>query len=384
MKQPVVYIEGDGIGPFVMKAARFVVDGVVGIVYSDRKIEWREALAGKKALEATGQPLPEETLKMIESTGVAIKGPLETPVGTGYRSLNVQIRQNLDLFACIRPVKWIRGIPSVVKNPELLDVVIFRENTEDVYAGIEWDAFSSEAAHVRSFLKKQFGIEIPQDSGIGLKPISERATKRIMRAAVRHAIQNNRKSVTIVHKGNIMKHTEGAFRKWCYEVAKEEFRGFVRFEDEAEDGRILVNDRIADDMFQQLLLFPEQYDVIVTTNLNGDYLSDACAAQVGGIGVAPSANVGEICAVFEPTHGTAPRLKHPEYANPLSLILSSAMMLEYIGWKDAASLLRKSAEKVVEEGVVTPDLAEKTGRRGVSAMEFAHRIVEEAKVLWKR
>jgi len=381
MEQPVVYIEGDGIGPFIMEATLFAVDSVVRAVYSDKRIEWKEALAGQKALENKGTPLPEETLEAIRKAGVAIKGPLATPVGTGYRSLNVQIRQQLDLYACIRPVKWLKGTPSVVKNPELLDVVIFRENTEDVYAGIEWKAGSSEAKRVRSFLRESFNINLSEDTGIGIKPISERASKRLMRSAMRYAIENGRRAVTIVHKGNIMKFTEGAFRNWCYEVARSEFREHVRLEEEseAEDGKILVNDRITDDMFQQVLLFPQRYDVIVTTNLNGDYLSDACAAQVGGIGVTPSANVGDTCVVFEPTHGTAPRLKNPKYANPLSLMLSAAMMLEHIGWNEAASALRNAAENVVEKGVATPDLAEKMGKSGVTAMDFARVVIEEAK-----
>ena len=321
-----------------------------------------------------GTPLPDETIEAIRYHRIAIKGPLATPVGEGYRSLNVTMRQQLDLYACVRPVRWLRGVFSPLKNPEKVDVVIFRENTEDVYAGIEWPVDSEETEKLRVFLKEKFGVSLRPDTGIGIKPISEHATKRLMRMALEYALRNGRKSVTIVHKGNIMKYTEGAFLRWCKEVAKEEYGDRVCFEDEGIcDGKIVIKDRIADDMFQQMLLYPEDYDVLVTPNLNGDYLSDACAAMVGGVGMVPGANIGDAIALFEPTHGTAPRLKNPEYANPMSLILSGAMMLDYIGWIEAANAVRRC----VEHGYVTPDLkARMKDAKEVSAFGFVEKALE--------
>jgi len=375
----IVYIEGDGIGPYIMKAAMHLWNGVVEKVYDGRRrIHWKEAKAGEKALKEFGTPLPNETIEAIRYHRIAIKGPLATPVGGGYRSLNVTMRQQLDLYACVRPVRWLKGVFSPLKNPEKMDVVIFRENTEDVYAGIEWPVDSEETGKLRVFLKEEFGISLRPDTGIGIKPISEHATKRLMRMALEYALRNGRKSVTIVHKGNIMKYTEGAFLRWCKEVAKEEYGDRVCFEDEGIcDGKIVIKDRIADDMFQQMLLYPEDYDVLVTPNLNGDYLSDACAAMVGGVGMVPGANIGDAIALFEPTHGTAPRLKNPEYANPMSLILSGAMMLDYIGWIEAANAVRRCVEMTVAHGYVTPDLKVRMkDAKEVSAFGFVEKALE--------
>ncbi|MCD6463769.1 MAG: NADP-dependent isocitrate dehydrogenase [Thermotogae bacterium] len=375
----IVYIEGDGIGPYIMEAAMYLWNGVVEKVYDGRRrIHWKEAKAGEKALKEFGTPLPDETIEAIRYHRIAIKGPLATPVGEGYRSLNVTMRQQLDLYACVRPVRWLRGVFSPLKNPEKVDVVIFRENTEDVYAGIEWPVDSEETEKLRVFLKEKFGVSLRPDTGIGIKPISEHATKRLMRMALEYALRNGRKSVTIVHKGNIMKYTEGAFLRWCKEVAKEEYGDRVCFEDEGIcDGKIVIKDRIADDMFQQMLLYPEDYDVLVTPNLNGDYLSDACAAMVGGVGMVPGANIGDAIALFEPTHGTAPRLKNPEYANPMSLILSGAMMLDYIGWIEAANAVRRCVEMTVAHGYVTPDLkARMKDAKEVSAFGFVEKALE--------
>ena len=375
----IVYIEGDGIGPYIMKAAMYLWNGVVEKVYDGRRrIHWKEAKAGEKALKEFGTPLPDETIEAIRYHRVAIKGPLATPVGGGYRSLNVTMRQQLDLYACVRPIRWLKGVFSPLKNPEKVDVVIFRENTEDVYAGIEWPVDSEETEKLRVFLKEEFGISLRPDTGIGIKPISEHATKRLMRMALEYALRNGRKSITIVHKGNIMKYTEGAFLRWCKEVAKEEYGDRVCFEDEGIcDGKIVIKDRIADDMFQQMLLYPEDYDVLVTPNLNGDYLSDACAAMVGGVGMVPGANIGDAIALFEPTHGTAPRLKNPEYANPMSLILSGAMMLDYIGWIEAANAVRRCVEMTVAHGYVTPDLkARMKDVKEVSAFGFVEKALE--------
>lgn len=374
------YIAGDGIGPEIMRAAMFVWDSAASHVYAGkRKIVWKEIYAGEKALEFFGDPLPEETIEAIKSHVVSIKSPLTTPVGRGYRSLNVKLRQVLDLYACIRPVKWIKGVPAPVKHPELLDVVIFRENTEDVYAGIEWKKGSQEAKKVIAFLKDAFNLEIRDDSGLGLKPISEFATKRITRKAIQYALENGRKSVTIVHKGNIMKYTEGAFVEWAYEVALNEFKGKVVLERELNEPvseKLIVKDRIADNMFQQILLEPSEYDIMLLPNLNGDYLSDAVAAQVGGIGLVPGANIGDFVALFEPTHGTAPQLAGKDIANPTSLILSGAMMFDYIGWKEVGNVIEKVVEKTIMEGKMTIDLAKKKGVEPLKTMEFAEEIVK--------
>lgn len=356
-------IPGDGVGPDVSQAAVKVVDAAVDRAYRGRRaIHWLPLPAGESSNRMYGDPLPKETLEAIRLYVVSIKGPLATPVGGGFRSVNVALRVKLDLYACVRPVKWIRGVPSVVRSPEKLDVVIFRENTEDVYAGLEWEAGSIEALKLIDFLEKSMGCEVRRDSGIGVKLISEWASKRLVRAAIKYALGHGRRSVTLVHKGNIMKYTEGAFRRWGYEVALQEFRDFVVTEEEAGsgklNGRLMVKDRIADSMFQQVLLRPEEYDVLATMNLNGDYLSDACAAQVGGLGLAPGANINfeSGVALFEPTHGAAPKYAGLDKANPSSMILSAAMMLEYMGWVEASDLIRRSLEQTILNKTVTYDL----------------------------
>ncbi|MBN2190451.1 MAG: isocitrate dehydrogenase (NADP(+)) [Candidatus Aureabacteria bacterium] len=362
----IAFIEGDGTGPDIWKATRFVIDETVAKLYSGgRKIEWVEVLAGEKAYKKTGEWLPEETLRKIKEYIVAIKGPLTTPVGGGIRSLNVSLRQKLDLFACVRPVRHYKGVPSPVKEPDKINMVIFRENTEDVYAGIEWQEGSQEAKKVIDFLKAQLGSSIREDSGIGIKPMSEFCSKRIVKKAIEHALKNGFKSVTMMHKGNIQKFTEGAFRKWGYELAKEDFPDCVISEDELwekhggkqPEGKIVLKDRIADIMFQLVLLRPSEFGVIVTPNLNGDYLSDAVAAQVGGIGMAPGANMGDFVAIFEATHGTAPKYANQDKVNPGSLLLSACMMLEYIGWSEASESIKKAMEKTISSGKVTYDLA---------------------------
>ncbi len=380
------YIEGDGTGPEVVSVAREVLSKAVEKVYNgERSIEWKEIFAGSKAKELYGELLPEETLKAIKEHVVTLKGPLTTPVGEGYRSLNVTIRQSLDLYACVRPVFYINGVPSPMKHPEHMDIVIFRENTEDVYAGIEWKAKSEEANKVREFLEKEFDIKIREDAGIGLKPISEFCTKRLVRKAIEYALNNNRKSVTLVHKGNIMKYTEGAFREWGYEVAREEFGSFVITEDELwskhngelPEGKIVIKDRIADNMFQQLITRTQEYDVIATSNLNGDYLSDAAAGQIGGLGVAPGANIGDYVAVFEATHGTAPKYAGLNKVNPTSIILSGVMMIEYIGWKEAGEAIKKAIEKTILQKNVTYDLARQMkGATTIGTKEYGAKIIE--------
>ena len=361
--RPIVpFIEGDGIGPDIWAATRHVVDAAVAKAYEGaRSIAWMEVLAGEKARERTGEWLPQETLDALTEFRVAIKGPLTTPVGGGIRSLNVTIRQVLDLYSCIRPVRWVPGVPSPVREPEKLDVVIFRENTEDVYAGIEWASGTPEAERLRAFLVDRMGARLREGSGIGVKPISPFGTKRHVAAAVRYALARGRDSVTLVHKGNIMKFTEGAFRDWGYEVAAERFPGSTvpeskLWEGEEAAGRVVIKDRIADAMFQQVLLRPAEYSVVATPNLNGDYLSDACAAQVGGLGMAPGANVGDEVALFEATHGTAPKYAGQNKVNPGSLVLSAAMMLEHLGWDEAARAVDRGLEGAVAAGTVTYDL----------------------------
>ena len=385
--EPVIpFIMGDGIGGDIWPATRRVIDAAVGKVYEGkRRIAWTEILAGQKAHEATGEWLPEDTIETIRQFVVAIKGPLTTPVGGGIRSLNVAIRQILDLYACVRPVRYFRGTPSPVKNPEQLDVVIFRENTEDVYAGIEWPRGSAEAEKCIAFIRDELGVIIRPDSGIGVKPMSESGSKRLVRKAIEYAIENNRPSVTLMHKGNIMKYTEGAFRDWGYEVARDEFSDQTISEDEVwekyegipPERKIVINDRISDSMFQQILTRTAEYSVIATTNLNGDYLSDACAAQVGGIGMAPGANIGDFIGVFEATHGTAPKYTGRNMANPSSLILSGCMMLDYLGWHKAAEVIRDALGCAIENGRVTYDLErllEDSTKLGTS--EFADEIID--------
>lgn len=384
---PVIpFIEGDGIGPDIWRASKLVMDGAVKRSYADsRKIEWFEVLAGEKSFQKTGAWLPDETLKLIEAHVVAIKGPMTTPIGKGIRSLNVAIRQKLDLYACVRPVQYIDTVPSPMKYPEKIDMVVFRENTEDLYAGIEFQVGTPEADKVRNFLNDQMGTALPQDSGLGIKPISEKKTKRLVASAIAYAIDNRYPTVTLMHKGNIMKFTEGAFAKWGYEVAREKFRNDTITEKELYDnyqgkfpeGKVLIKDRIADMLFQQVLLRPDEYDVIATPNLNGDYLSDALAAQVGGLGMAPGANIGDTCAVFEATHGTAPKYAGLDKVNPSSLILSGAMMLDYMGWREASGLIRTALQKTIKSGTVTYDLARQIDKATeVKCSQFAQAIVD--------
>ena len=372
------YIEGDGTGADIWRATSRVLEAAVAKAYDgERKIVWMEVFAGEKALHKTKEWLPEETLRALEQFKVSIKGPLTTPVGGGIRSLNVTLRQVLDLYACIRPVRYIPGVPSPVKEPEKVDVVIFRENTEDVYAGIEWKAGSPEAEKVRTYLVNEMRADIRDESAIGVKPMSEFGSKRLINAAIRFAIKHKKPSVTLVHKGNIMKYTEGAFRDWGYEVARDRYADRTTTEGEGEGrGRLVIKDRIADAMFQQLLLRPDEYSVIATPNLNGDYLSDAAAAQVGGLGMAPGANIGEEVAVFEATHGTAPKYANQDKINPGSLILSGVMMLEHLGWQEAADLVVQGLERAVAQKTVTYDLERQMqGAKLVSTSGFGDAII---------
>lgn len=379
------FIEGDGIGPDVWRATQMVLDSAVNAAYKgERKIDWFELLVGEKGYEKTGEWLSDNVLETIKAHVVAIKGPLTTPVGEGIRSLNVTIRQKLDLYACIRPVAYIDPVPSPMKHPENVDMIVFRENTEDVYAGIEWEAGSRAAEKVIAFLREEMGAAVPDHAGIGIKPISAKNTKRLVCSAIQYAIDHGLPSVTLMHKGNIMKFTEGAFRNWGYEVAKEKFGDHTITEAELWDtydgkrpeGKIVIKDRIADMLFQQVLLRPEEFSVIATPNLNGDYLSDALAAQVGGLGMAPGANIGDECAVFEATHGTAPKYAGQDKVNPSSLILSGAMMLDYIGWQEAAAKVREALRTAVRAKTVTYDLARQMeGATKVKCSEFAQQIV---------
>ena len=366
---PVIhFIEGDGIGVDITPVMIDVVDTSVELAYSgDRKIHWREVLAGQKAFDSTGEWLPEETKKSMRENLISIKGPLTTPVGGGIRSLNVALRQQLDLFACVRPVRWFDGTPSPVKDPGSVDMVIFRENSEDVYAGIEWEAGSPEVARVIDFLQNEMGVDkirFPDTSGLGIKPISEQGTSRIVRAAIKYAIENDRNSVTLVHKGNIMKFTEGGFRDWGYGIAKTEFGAseidggpWCSFANPNTGTEIIVKDVIADAMLQQILTRPREYEVLATMNLNGDYISDALAAQVGGIGIAPGANINYDTgvAIFEATHGTAPKYAGQNKVNPGSLILSAEMMLRHMGWTESADLIVKGMEGAISSKKVTYD-----------------------------
>ncbi len=381
---PVIpFIIGDGTGPDIWKAAQFVLDQAVKKAYKGtRSIAWKEVLAGEKAYHETGNWLPDETVAVFNEYLIGIKGPLTTPVGGGIRSLNVAIRQLLDLYVCLRPVRYFTGVPSPVKNPEKIDMVIFRENTEDVYSGKEVEAHSENAAKLLSFLEKEYGWKIKPDSGIGIKPISESGSKRLIRAAIEYAIANNRKSVTLVHKGNIQKFTEGAFRNWGYELARQEYSGRVVAWDDCKGtvapGQILLKDAIADIFFQQALTRADEFDVIATMNLNGDYISDALAAQVGGIGIAPGANINYITghAIFEATHGTAPKYAHQDKVNPTSLVLSGEMMLRYLGWTEAADLVIHGLEKAIETRTVTYDFARLMEQATmVSCSQFGAEIV---------
>ncbi|WP_246258731.1 NADP-dependent isocitrate dehydrogenase [Kroppenstedtia pulmonis] len=402
--RPIIpFIEGDGTGPDIWAAARRVLDAAVEKAYgSDKKIEWFEILAGEKAYHETGEWLPQETLKAIEEYYVAIKGPLTTPVGGGIRSLNVALRQELDLFVCLRPVRYFNGVPSPVKNPEQVDMVIFRENSEDIYAGIEWEAETEEVKKVIRFLREEMGVKkirFPETSGIGIKPVSREGTERLVRAAIQYALDHGRKSVTLVHKGNIMKYTEGSFKSWGYDLASREFGDKVftwqdydkikeeqgleaanQAQKEAEEaGKLIVKDSIADAFLQQILTRPAEYDVIATLNLNGDYVSDALAAQVGGIGIAPGANINFETghAIFEATHGTAPKYAGMDKVNPGSVILSGVLMLEHLGWQEAADRIYHAMDKTIAQKTVTYDFARlMEDASEMKCSEFATKLIE--------
>ncbi|MCY7155664.1 NADP-dependent isocitrate dehydrogenase [Streptococcus gallolyticus subsp. gallolyticus] len=368
------FIEGDGVGRDIWKNARAVFDAAIDKAYQgQKKVEWLELLAGKKAHEATGEWLPEETLETIKEDLVAIKGPLETPVGGGIRSLNVALRQELDLYACVRPVRYFKGIESPLKEPEKTSITIFRENTEDIYAGIEWNAGTEEVKKVIDFLQNEMSvskIRFPETSSIGIKPISQEGSERLIRSAIEYALANNLTKVTLVHKGNIQKFTEGGFRSWGYDLAKREYA------DELASGKLVINDIIADNFLQQILLNPEKFDVVALTNLNGDYASDALAAQVGGIGISPGANINYLTghAIFEATHGTAPDIAGKDIANPCSVLLSGCMLFDYIGWTEVASLITAAIEKTFAQGQFTADLAQ--GKVACSTSEFAAKLIE--------
>ncbi|UUM61928.1 NADP-dependent isocitrate dehydrogenase [Streptococcus suis] len=375
--QPIIpYIEGDGVGKDIWSAAQSAIDAAVEKAYDgQRQIVWKEVLAGEKAYETTGTSLPDETLATIKDHLLAIKGPLGTPVGKGHRSLNVALRQELDLFACVRPVRYFKGVPSPLNEPEKTNITIFRENTEDIYAGIEWDAGTAEVAQVLAFLKDQMGvnkIRFPETSSIGIKPISEEGSKRLVRSAIDYALENGLKNVTLVHKGNIQKFTEGGFRKWGYELAQEEYA------EQLASGDLVVNDIIADNFLQQILLAPEKFDVVALTNLNGDYASDALAAQVGGIGISPGANINYQTghAIFEATHGTAPDIAGQNKANPSSVLLSACMMLDYMNWKEAAEIIVSGLEKAFENKKVTVDFAKDLGVEALSTSQFVTTMVQ--------
>ncbi len=380
------FIEGDGIGHDIWKTAQYVFDTAVGKAYEGKKgIKWLEIFAGEKGVEKNGESLSDAALDIISQHKVAIKGPLMTPVGKGARSLNVKIRQSLDLYACVRPVKYFSPVPSPVKHPEKVNIIVFRENTEDLYSGIEWDAKSPDAKKVIEFLMNEMDVKLSGTASIGIKPITPEKTKRLVLKALEYAVNNSLKCVTVMHKGNIMKFTEGGFRKWAYQVAKEKFKDQVITEEEVAEkyngklpgGKVMLRDRIADMVFAEVLLRPEEFDVIVTTNLNGDYISDALAAQVGGLGIAPGANIGDKCAVFEATHGTAPDIAGKDVANPCSIILSGAMMLDHIGWNKAAKLVRRGVGKALNSGMVTSDLAlDMKNVRQVKCSEFGRIIAD--------
>jgi isocitrate dehydrogenase len=382
----VLYIEGDGTGPDIWHASRAVLDAAVAKAYGGKKkIAWQEVLAGEKAFKQTRSYLPVETLTALREYRVALKGPLTTPIGGGFRSLNVTLRQVLDLYACIRPVRYYAGVPSPMKAPEKIDMVIFRENTEDVYAGIEWASGSPEARRLIDFLNRELDCSLDLTAAIGIKPMTERGSKRLIRMALKHALEHSRTSVTLMHKGNIMKYTEGAFQNWGYEVAAAEFSETVtneaelatRYHGQMPAGKVVLKDRLADNLFQQVLLRPEEYQVIATPNLNGDYISDALAAQVGGLGMAPGANIGDKCAIFEATHGSAPKYAGLDKVNPGSLILSGAMLLEYLGWNEAAQLIHASLPRTLQAGIATYDLARLLpGAKEVSCSGFGQALID--------
>ena len=385
MRKTVYWIEGDGIGPDVWKSARPVIDEAIRLSYGDGcGFDWKELLAGEKALKETGTLLPDETLAALRGAELAIKGPLGTPVGTGFRSLNVTLRQTLDLYACIRPIRYFEGIESPVKHPERVDMIVFRENTEDVYAGIEYKAGTPEAAKLIAFLRDELGANVDASAAVGIKPMTEKGSKRLVRAAIRHALAQNLPSVTLVHKGNIMKFTEGAFKDWGYQLAREEFGGelidggpWLKVKNPNTGKEIVIKDVIADAFLQQILLRPAEYDVIACMNLNGDYISDALAAQVGGIGIAPGANIGDECALFEATHGTAPKYAGQDKVNPGSIILSAEMMLRHMGWTEAADLIVKGMEGAINAKTVTYDFERlMEGAKLLKCSEFGDAIIK--------
>ncbi len=383
------FIQGDGTGVDIWPASRYVFDQAVEKAYhGKKKIEWLEILAGEKAFNTTGSWLPQETVDAIRKYRVAIKGPLTTPVGGGIRSINVSLRQLLDLYACVRPVRYYEGVPSPVKHPEKVDMIIFRENTEDVYSGIEWEARGYDAKKVIHFLNTQMGCKILESSGIGIKPMSEENSKRLIRNAIEYALIHKKTSVTLVHKGNIMKYTEGAFKNWGYELAAEEFAGKVitleelasKYGNKLPEGMVVIKDCIADAMFQQVLLRPEDYSVLASPNLNGDYISDALAAQVGGLGIAPGANMGRNIGLFEATHGTAPKYAGQDKINPGSLILSGVMMLDYMGWGEAARMIETALAYTIRQKTVTYDLHRQIdGAQLLKCSEFSKKIVDNMK-----
>lgn len=386
--RPIIpFIEGDGIGPDIWKASQYVFDAAVEKAYGIRKkIAWMEIFAGEKAKKMFDEWLPRETVEAIRTYFIAIKGPLTTPVGGGFRSLNVTLRQVLNLYACIRPVKYYRGVPSPVRQPEKMNVIVFRENTEDVYAGIEWAMGSREAKKVINYLNSEFNTKIPDDAGIGIKPISKTASQKLVRKALEYLVANNHSSLTLVHKGNIMKYTEGAFKDWGYQAAKEDYPNLFITEDELwkkHDGNLpagkkVIKDRIADNMLQQILTRTDEYDVIATPNLNGDYLSDACAAQVGGLGMAPGANIGDYHGLFEATHGTAPKYAGQDKVNPSSVILSGVLMFRYLRWNEAAEIIETALESTIMKKQVTYDLARQLGSniKPLKTSEFGKAIVD--------
>ncbi len=372
MRKTVYWIEGDGIGPEIWQAARPVIEGAIRAAGADLTLDWVELLAGDKAVKENGHPLPEATLETLRHAELAMKGPLGTPVGTGIRSLNVALRQTLDLYACIRPVRHFEGLETPVKHPERVNMVIFRENTEDVYAGVEFAANTPEARKLIAFLRDELGVtKVGDEAAVGIKPMTEAGSKRLVRRALRFALEQKQQSLTLVHKGNIMKFTEGAFRQWGYDVAAQEFGDLTCTEKEPVAGRLVVKDRIADAMFQEALLRPEQYQILATPNLNGDYISDALAAQVGGLGLAPGVNMSDTLAFYEATHGTAPTIAGKDKANPGSVILCGALMLEHIGVPKAAERIRNAVSKAIASKAVTEDLAAQVpGSRTVGCVEF--------------
>lgn len=384
--RPIIpYIEGDGVGPDIWRASQLVFDAAVEKAFrGKKKVEWFEVMAGEKAQKIYGELIPKDTLKAIETYHIAIKGPLTTPVGGGFRSLNVTLRQVFDLYACIRPVRWFEGVPSPVKHPEKLNMIIFRENTEDVYSGIEWQSGSPEAKKLIAFLKGELKANLRDDCGIGIKPMSPFGSKRLARRAIQYALDHKLPSVTFVHKGNIQKYTEGAFRDWGYELGKEEFGNvtvtedevFKKYDGKTPAGKLLLKDRIADSMFQQSLLRPDEYSLLATPNLNGDYLSDALVAQVGGLGLGPGANIGDEAAIFEATHGSAPKYTNMDKINPGSVILSGVMMFEHMGWIEVGTMIVKALEKTISQKTVTYDLARQMpGAKEIKCSEFGKAIV---------